>query len=478
MSEIYPELALHIGGRWIAARGRDTLVVTNPATDEELGRLPLATPEDVNATIAAADTAFRTWSRLGVMERASALADVAALIRAQRERLAQLITLDVGKPIAEARAEVDTAAGIWQWNAEETRRGYGRIIPSRSRGVRQLVVHEPVGPIAAFSPWNAPLITPSRKISGALGAGCSIVIKAAEEAPAVAVALMGIIAETGIPSGTVNLLFGEPSTISTRLLDSPLIRGVTFTGSTAVGRTLAARAMASLKRVTMELGGHAPVLVFADADPELVAEAAAKAKFRNAGQICTSPTRFVVQQPIYDRFVARFTECAKEIIVGDGRAAQTQMGPLAHERRVAAMERLVADASQRSATITAGGERVGNRGSFFAPTVVKDATADCLAMNEEPFGPLALLCPFGDYGEAIAEANRLPVGLSAYCFTADAIRAARLADDVCAGNVIINHFQASLPETPFGGVGDSGFGLEGGIEGLEAFRSIKYISQA
>lgn len=474
----YPDLCLFVAGERIGVSTRDTMAVLDPATGTELARLPVATPDDVEAAISSATVAFPEWSGTAPVERARLLSSVSGALRASRERFARLIADDLGKPLAEARAEVDTAADIWQWNAEEARRLYGRIIPARAAGVSQQVRLEPVGPVFAVSPWNTPLITPSRKISGALAAGCTVVAKSAEETPAPSVALMALLDEVGLPAGVVNLLFGDPVAISTQILDDNRIRALTFTGSTRVGKLLSARAMATLKKVTMELGGHAPVLVFADADIGKVAQMAVVAKFRNAGQICTSPTRFMIEEAALDSFAEAFVDGMKALKVGDSRAGEVNMGPLASPARVEAISALVADARARDLVVETGMTGPDGDGFYHPPAAVIDATSDCRAMNEEPFGPLALLGHFKTPEAAIEEANRLPVGLAAYAFTENARLAEQISDTVRAGNVIINHFQASLPETPFGGIGDSGFGSEGGIEGLHAFTTVKYVNKA
>jgi len=474
----YPKLELFIGGSWIDSPSETNTEVLDPATGEVLGLMPHATDAQLGEAVESAGNAFQKWRATSPYERAAILSKCASLMRDRSDYLAQLITSELGKPSREAKAEVETAAGIFAWDAEEGRRAYGRIIPARQAGIRQSVVREPVGPIAAFSPWNAPLITPSRKISGALAAGCSVVIKPAEETPACTFALAAILEEVGLPAGVVNVVTGDPALVSKRLLESPVIKGITFTGSTAVGRSLAAQAALGLKKTVMELGGHAPVLVFPDVDVEAVARSAAAAKYRNAGQVCTSPTRFYVHESIHDRFSQSFAEATRSIRVGNGQEEATQMGPLAHARRLASAERFVDDARSRGIAVPVGGSRTGNRGFFFEPTLLVDGGDDSLAMNEEPFGPIAVTKPFASVDEAIALANRLPFGLAAYAFTHDSRVSADVADRVESGSVIVNHWQASLPETPFGGVGDSGLGREGGIEGLEAFQTVKYVSQA
>lgn len=474
----YPDLDLFVAGRHLPADGRETLDVLNPATGQVLGRLPMATAADVDAAVAAADRAFGDWRAMTGHGRSRILGRVAGLLRADKDRLAAAITLDQGKPLAESKGEVEVAAGLWEWNAEEARRAYGRVIPGRTETVRQLVLREPVGPVAAFSSWNAPLITPSRKISSALAAGCPVVMKPAEETPAVALMLADILVEAGLPDGLLSVLFGDPAMISARLMAAPEIRALSFTGSTAVGTMLGKLALDSMKRVVLELGGHAPVLVFDDVDVETVAKAGFAAKFRNSGQICTSPTRFMVQRRQYDRVCEVFADLARSHKLGDGMDPATQMGPLVHDRRVAFAEQLVADARAHGAHLLAGGERVAGPGFFFQPTVIAGAGAGARAMNDEPFGPIALISAFDSEAEALAEANRLPVGLTAYLMTNDAGRIIRLTNAIRSGNVIVNHWAASLPETPFGGHLSSGMGQEGGIEGLEAFQLVKYVSQA
>lgn len=477
MAMAYPELKLFIAGRWLGGGGRIVEPVVNPATGEVLAELPHATDADLDEALAAAAAGFEIWRRTSPVDRGSVLHRAAALMRERREQIASLITLELGKPIAEARAEVDQAAGIFDWNAEEGRRAYGRVIPARAPGFSQLALREPVGPIAAFAPWNAPAITPSRKISGALAAGCSVIIKPSEETPATALAIAGLLQDAGLPDGVLSVVYGKPAAISEKLIGSPVIRGITFTGSTAVGKQLAALAVRGMKRMTMELGGHAPVVVFEDIDPEAVATAAVGAKYRNAGQVCTSPTRFFVHESIHDRFVKAFAELARTIKVGDGFDAATRMGPLANPRRVEAMTQFVDDARARQIKIAAGGEAVAGKGCFYRPTVLAQVDTECMASNVEPFGPLAATAPFRTVEEALALANRLPFGLASYVMTHDLRKAAAMTEGIQSGNVIVNHWQVSLPETPFGGYKDSGIGVEGGIEGLQEFQNIKYVSQ-
>jgi len=474
----YPRLELFIGGRWVGPARRDYEPVINPANGEVLGELPHATDADLDEALDAAARGFAQWRRRSPVDRGALLQRAAALMLERREQLATLITLELGKPITEARAEVDQAAGIFAWNAEEGRRAYGRVIPARTPSILQYAVREPLGPIAAFASWNAPLITPARKISSALAAGCSVVLKASEETPATVLALARILQECGLPNDVLSVVFGNPARISERLIGSDHVRGITFTGSTAIGKQLAGLAVQGSKRLTLELGGHAPVVLFGDVDPEQVAQTAVAAKYRNAGQVCTSPTRFYVHRSVHDRFVARFAELAAAIKLGDGLDPATRMGPLANSRRLGAMDRFVDDARARHVDVRTGGVPVGGRGYFYRPTVLAGVDEDCLVSNVEPFGPIAATSPFDTIDDAIRLCNRLPFGLASYVMTNDMRNAGAMTEAIAAGNVVVNHWQASLPETPFGGVRDSGMGLEGGIEGLQAFQTVKYVSQS
>ncbi|MBF5095619.1 NAD-dependent succinate-semialdehyde dehydrogenase [Azospirillum sp. INR13] len=474
----YPDLRLWIGGRWIETGDRTCEPVINPATGATLGLLPHATIGDVDAAVAAAGEGFRGWRRTSAVERSALLRRTADLMRAEAGGLATLIALELGKPVGEAAREVETAAAMFDWAAEECRRSYGRIIPPRTPGHRLMVMREPVGPVAAFSGWNAPAITPARKIAGALGAGCSIVIKPSEGTPAAALFIARALAEAGLPAGVANMLFGNPGAVADRLLEAEAVRMVSFTGSIPVGKHLAVLATRTMKRGVFELGGHAPVLVFPDVDVEGVARSAAAAKFRSSGQVCTSPTRFYVHESIHDRFAAAFAEAASAIRVGDPFDPATQMGPVQNSRRLAAIDALVEDARRHGATVAAGGARIDRPGFFYQPTVLTGVTDACRAAAEEPFGPLALIASFRDPDEAVTLANRLSLGLASYVFTRDLALADRLAAEIECGNVVVNHWVVSHPETPFGGIKDSGIGLEGGTEGFQAFEQVKFVSLA
>lgn len=473
---MYPDVHLHIDGSWRPARGGRTMPIVNPATEAELGSLAHAGIDDLDEALAAAAKGFETWRRVSPFDRSKLMRKAATILRERNKHIATLMTLEQGKPIAESRMEAFAAADIIDWFAEEARRSYGRIVPARLEGVSQSVVKEPVGPVAAFTPWNFPLNQAVRKLSAALAAGCSIIIKGPEETPASPAELVRVFVDAGLPDGVLNLVYGTPSEISAYLIPHPVIRKISFTGSTPVGKQLASLAGLHMKRATMELGGHAPVIVLPDADLDRAARSMVASKFRNAGQICVAPTRFLVDNAVYDDFVGRFAEATSRIKVGDGLAEGTTMGPLANPRRVQAMEELVHDAVQKGAELVTGGKRIGNSGYFFEPTILSGIGADARAMNEEPFGPLALMTPVNGLDEALAEANRLNYGLAAYGFTRSAASASKMSSGIASGMVSINHYGLALPEVPFGGINDSGNGTEGGADALESYLNSKFFS--
>ncbi|PYD46925.1 NAD-dependent succinate-semialdehyde dehydrogenase [Novacetimonas pomaceti] len=472
----YRNTQLYIDGTWTdGAQGRHIDVI-NPATAEVIGHVARAEGPDLRRALDAAARGFVTWSRTSPLERSDILRRAAGLLRERSTGIAALMTMEQGKPVGEAQVELAAAADVLDWMAEEGRRTYGRIVPARAPGVMQEVIRTPVGPVAAFAPWNFPVNQVARKVGSALAAGCSIIVKAAEETPASPAEFIRALADAGVPAGVVNLVYGVPAEISETLIADPVVRKVTFTGSTAVGKHLAALAGSHMKRATMELGGHAPAIVCADADLDRAVSLLAGAKFRNAGQVCIAPTRFLVERPVYDTFVSRFADVASALRVGDGLAEGTRIGPLANIRRVDMMETLVADAQAKGARLVTGGKRMGNTGYFFEPTIVADATPAMRAMNEEPFGPIALMAPFDTLDAAIAEANRLSYGLASYAFTGSGRSAALLRDGVRAGMLTINHIGLGLPEVPFGGIGDSGYGSEGGIEAVEAYLDTRFVT--
>jgi succinate-semialdehyde dehydrogenase / glutarate-semialdehyde dehydrogenase len=477
MSEQTIPLNLFIAGEWRSGQGRNVEPLLDPATGRAIGELPHATAVDLDTALESATEALRKWRDESPTQRGGILKRAAQLMRERQENVAQLLTLEQGKPLAESRLELAAAADILEWTANEGLRAYGRVIPSRQPGTRQLAIKQPVGVVAAFTPWNFPAATPIRKIAASLAAGCTCIIKPSEETPATALEIARALQDAGLPPGVLNVVFGVPGEISRRLITANAVRKISFTGSTAVGKQLLALASLGVKRTTLELGGHAPFIVFDDVDIDRVAQVAAASKFRNAGQICTAPSRFFVQSTVCREFEEKFVAAVRRIRLGSGLQADTTMGPLANERRIRAMERLGADAIERGARILLGGHRIGDQGFFWAPTVLTDMPQNALCMREEPFGPMAAVVPFHTEEEALAMANALPYGLASYAFTSDADRVIRLADGIEAGMVGINSMAITLPETPFGGVKESGYGLEGGVEGLESYLTTKFVSQ-
>jgi len=475
---MYPNVSLFIDGAWTSANAGRTLPVVNPASGDPIGTVAHAERGDLDRALEAADKGFKAWRKVAAFDRSKVMRKAADLLRERANAVAPLLTMEQGKPVSEAKGEVLAAADVIDWFAEEARRAYGRVIPARAEGIYQLVVKEPVGPVAAFTPWNFPINQVVRKLSCALAAGCSIIVKAPEETPASPAELIRCFADAGVPGGVMNLVYGIPSEISEYLIPHPIIRKISFTGSTAVGKQLAALAGAHMKRVTMELGGHAPAIVFDDADVDTASRLLATAKYRNAGQVCVSPTRMLVQERVYDRFVTGFIQQSKSVKVGDGLETSTTMGPMANPRRITAMEAFIGDATQHGATVQTGGHRIGNKGNFFEPTVLTDVPRDARVMNEEPFGPLAVISPFTTFEDVVTEANRLPYGLASYAYTRSAKTANAIAAAVESGMISINHHGLALPEVPFGGVKDSGYGSEGGLEAIENYLNTKFVSQA
>lgn len=474
---MYEDLCLYIDGEFIKGEGRREQDVHDPATGKVIAKLPHATPKDLERALAAAARAFETWRSVSPMERGRILRKVGELARTRANEIGRNITLDQGKPLAEAVGEVMRCADHCDWHAEECRRIYGRVIPPRLPNVRQFVLREPVGVCAAFTPWNFPFNQAIRKIAAALGAGCTIVLKGPEDTPSAVVAIARMFHEAGLPPGVLNIVWGVPSEVSDHLIRSPIVRKVSFTGSVPVGKQLAALAGAHMKRVTMELGGHSPAIVCEDADIDRAADMLSTLKFSNAGQVCVSPNRIYVHEKAFDRFMARFIEATRKIKVGSGLEADTRMGPLAHERRIPAMAEFVEDATARGATVALGGARIGATGYFWSPTVITHAPDDSKVMTTEPFGPIAPCVPFKDLDEAIRRANSLPYGLSSYAFTGSTKSALRLQNGIESGIVNINHFGQALPETPFGGVKDSGIGSEGGTETFDGYLVTKFVTQ-
>ncbi|WP_202385476.1 NAD-dependent succinate-semialdehyde dehydrogenase [Altericroceibacterium endophyticum] len=471
----YPRLGMYVAGEWIQQSTR-THCVINPANGDTLGELPLAEAADLDRALDAAERGFRQWRKTPVGERAHVLHEAARLLRERIDQIATLATLEEGKTLAETRIETLACANLFDFYAEEAKRNYGRVLV-RPSGTRSLVMHEPVGPVAAFAPWNFPIHNPGRKLGAPIAAGCSVILKPAEETPASAMAVVQTLIDAGCPGDVVQLVFGVPDEVSRHLLASPIIRKVSFTGSTAVGKHLVKLAADTMKRTTMELGGHAPVIIFDDCDLERTVETLAIGKSRNAGQVCVSPTRFYVQDAIHDRFIDAFTKRFSALRLGSGLEPSTEMGPLANDRRLNAVSTLVSDAVQSGATLLCGGEASGEQGFFWRPTVLADAPLSARVMHEEPFGPIVVTSRFSDFDEAIEKANRLPYGLAAFAFTENARQANLVGDALEAGMVGINTTGLAAADAPFGGVKESGHGAEDGPEGLAACLVTKTIHQ-
>lgn len=480
----YTPLRLLIDGQWLDGQGRETLPVINPATEAVLGQLPVASEADVERAARAAERSFPAWRDMSAYDRAKILFCTGEVLRDRVERIARLMTLEQGKPLNQARQEVVHLPDMLIWHAEEGRRVYGRTIPARDLGHRQVSAREPMGPIAAFTTWNYPAVIPMKKVCAILAAGCTCVLKGAEETPASTMELVRAFSDAGLPDGVLNLVYGAPDRISSQLIASPAIRGISFTGSTAVGRKLAELSGRHLKRTVMELGGHAPVIVMDDVrDLAGLVRASVLRKFRNSAQGCVNPSRFFIHRKLYEPFVEAFVAETRALAIGDGFSPGVDMGPLAHERRLGAMRHCVDDALAHGATLRCGGKRLDRPGYFWEPTVLTDVPTGALVMNEEPFGPVVPINAFDDVEQVLAEANRLPVGLAAYAFTNSTLWANRLSRRLEAGMVAINSFAfgaanaSSTPEVPFGGIKASGFGAECGSEGIEGYLNIKFVSE-
>nr|WP_298929397.1 NAD-dependent succinate-semialdehyde dehydrogenase [uncultured Erythrobacter sp.] len=476
----YPALKMLIGGEWVADGGDGTMTVSNPATEAKIAECPKVSSEQLDAAVAAASEAFPVWAGTPGASRHKILRKAADLLRERAPEIARVMTLEVGKPHAQALGETVGAADLIDFLAEEAKRQGGRLVPVRGAHLlQQRVTQEPIGPAALFTPWNFPINLPAKKLAGALAAGCSCILKPAETTPACAQMLVECFVEAGVPAGAINLAYGDPAKISEHLITAPAMRKISFTGSTAVGKQLGAMAAQGLKRFTAELGGHAPVVIGESADFERTVAACAATKFRNAGQVCVSPTRFLVARGIYDKFVSEFAACASALKIGDASVDDSvDMGPLAHGGRVAAMQDLMGSMGGEQGEIVTGGSSPEGAGHFFQPTVIAGPSPTSRLMTEEPFGPVAGIVPYDDIEEAVRIANSLQYGLAAYAFTADLDESHYLGSSLRAGMVAINHFAVGSPETPFGGIGDSGFGSESGVEGYLGYTETKLVTVA
>ena len=471
------KIEMLIDGRWCQGSDGDSQTLINPATEEVIGEVPHASEHDLEKAIEASAKGFSVWRNFTPLARQAIFERAARLMESRAEKMAKTLTLEMGKPLSESKLEINFVIDVTRWYGEEGKRTYGRLVPSRIAGVRQMVTKEPVGPACAFVAWNFPGTNVIRKVAGALAAGCSMLIKPSEETPGTAVAIARCFQEAGLPNGVLNLVFGVPDKVSQKILGSSIPKKMSFTGSIPVGKHLQKLAAETMKRCTMELGGHAPVIVFEDADVENALNVCAAFKFRNAGQVCISPTRFFVQDKVYRAFVKGFTERANALKVGNGTEDGVQMGPLIDVRRLPIMEGFVSDAIDSGAVLKTGGERIGNQGYFYAPTVLSDVPDTARVMIEEPFGPVAPITHFTSFDEVCERANSLPFGLAAYAFTSDGEKANRISQALDAGVIGINHPAVSTPETPFGGVDESGYGSEGGTEGLDAFLRTKFVTE-
>ena len=476
-SRVQLDVRLLIDGSWRHGAAGRVLPVVDPSIGQAAGHVAVATVADLQAAVDAATRGFADWRDVAPFDRARILRRAAELLRERAEGIAAILTTEQGKPLGQARHEVLGSADVIEWFAEEGKRCFGQMIPGRTADGHVLTRLEPVGPVVAFTPWNFPVSQAVKKLAAALAAGCSIILKGSEEAPGACAEMVRTFADAGLPPGTIGLLFGDPPQISSFLIAHPEIRHMTFTGSVAVGKSLAALAASHMKRMTLELGGHAPAIVCDDADLALAVTELARMKFLNAGQVCLSPTRFLIARPVYAEFVEQFRRLAQGLKVDAGHAPNVEMGPLANPRRVLAMDALVRDAVGLGATVACGGSSLDRPGYFYAPTVLVDVPIEARAMNEEPFGPLALLRPFDDLEEAIAEANRLPYGLASYVFTRSIANEAAVTERIEAGMVAVNRVFSSTIEAPFGGVKDSGFGTEGGTHAIRNFLNEKMITR-
>jgi succinate-semialdehyde dehydrogenase/glutarate-semialdehyde dehydrogenase len=471
------KIEMLINGQWCLGSEGKSQPLLNPATEEIIGEVPHASKSDLDNALQASAEGFETWKNVTPLERQAIMEKAARLMEDRKEDIAKTLTMEMGKPLAEAKVELGFVIDVTRWYGEEGKRAYGRLVPSRFPGARQMVIKEPVGPACAFVAWNFPGTNSIRKIAGALGAGCSMLIKPSEETPGTAIALARCFQDAGLPDGVLNIVFGVPDDVSKHVLGSWIPRKMSFTGSIPVGKHLQKLAADTMKRCTMELGGHAPVIVFEDADIENAINVTSGFKFRNAGQVCISPTRFYIHDNVYKKFLEGFTERTKAIKVGNGLDDGIQMGPLIDSRRLPIMEDFVRDAKDHGAKVETGGHRIGNQGYFYAPTVLSEVPDTAKIMIEEPFGPLAPMTNFNSFDEVVERANSLPFGLASYVFTSSGDKAAKIEQALDTGLVGINHPMVATPETPFGGVNESGYGSEGGIEGLDAFMRTKFVTE-
>lgn len=473
----YEKLELLIDGNWRQGSSSKTEKVYNPATNEVLGELPHATKVDLDEALESNARAFKTWKTVTPLARQKIIETACRILEDKADTIAKNLTKEMGKPFGEAKLELSVGLDVLRWYGEEGKRAYGRVVPSRTPGVIQTVVKEPIGPVIAFVAWNFPVMNVVRKIGGALAAGCTITIKPSEETPGTAIAIARAFTDAGLPPGVINVVFGVPSEVSEHLCASNVPRKLSFTGSVPVGKHLQKLAAENMIRCTMELGGHSPLMVFADTDIKKAAQISVAGKFRNAGQVCISPTRFLVEESVKDTFVEAVLDEANKIKVGNGLDEGINMGPLIAERRIAVMDEFVKDAVDTGAELHTGGHRLNREGSFYAPTILSNVSDNAKLMNDEPFGPVLPIDSFNSLDEVIERANRLEFGLASYAFTNDSKIVSALQEDIQSGLLAINSMVVSTPETPFGGIKHSGYGSEGGVEGLEAFLVTRFLTE-
>ncbi|MCD0189330.1 MAG: NAD-dependent succinate-semialdehyde dehydrogenase [Acinetobacter sp.] len=475
---MYQNTQLYIAGQWRDSIQQQTLAVINPATEKEIGHVAKASLDDVEQAVQAAQSGFEIWKNTPAQQRAKIMQKAAILLRERAAHIAELMSLEQGKPLKQAKMEVLSAADIIEWFSGEAIRSYGQVIPSRQRDVHSYTIKTPVGIVAAFTPWNFPINQVVRKLSAAVAAGCAIIVKGPEETPASPAQLVQAFHDAGIPAGVINLVYGEPAEISEYLIPHPAIQKISFTGSTVVGKQLAALAGKHMKKTTMELGGHAPVLIFKDANLDLAAKEMAAAKFRNAGQVCIAPTRFLIEKAVYEDFVEKLKNEVSQLKVGHGLDDNVDVGPMIHERAYQNIQKTIQNALQEGAELVCGGQTLEGPGYFIEPTIIKDVPLTAACMDQEPFGPLAICIPFESYDEAVTEANRLNYGLAAYAYTESNSTCLNLARDIASGMLTINHVGLGFPELPFGGLKDSGYGTEGGSEAIESYLDTRLVTVA
>ena len=473
----YEKLELLINGKWRQGSDNKAEPVYNPATSETIGDLPHASKADLDEALESNAEAFKSWRNEAPLNRQKIIENACRILESRSNEVAENLTKEMGKPLAEAKGELAIGLDVLRWYGEEGKRAYGRIVPSRMPGMSQTVLKDPIGPVIAFVAWNFPVMNVVRKVGGALAAGCTITIKPSEETPGTAIAIGRALMEAGLPAGVLNIVFGVPSEVSEHLCSSSIPRKLSFTGSIPVGKHLQKLAAENMIRCTMELGGHSPLMVFNDTDIAAAAKISVAGKFRNAGQVCVSPTRFLVQESVKDQFIKAVLDETNKIKVGNGLEDGIVMGPLIADRRIEIMDSFVKDAVDSGAELNLGGHRLNRDGSFYAPTVLSNVSDNAKIMNEEPFGPLLPIDSFKSVDEVIDRANRLEFGLASYAFTNDPKIVNALKSEIQAGLLAVNSTAVSTPETPFGGIKHSGYGSEGGVEGLDAFLVTRFISE-